>query len=130
MWARPPDLPLKQATLLQQLDAVRVGRERPQEEEVVLAQGGDEAVALQAPLGLLPRGQRQPGHHVLHQLLQVALQRGTAPHGGTTAQRTPSPGEDGLKAVFRPPIRIPTLFLRRSVVVSEVFRSMFPMVLV
>jgi hypothetical protein len=32
--------------------------------------------------------------------------------------------------VFRPPIRIPTLFLRRSVVVSEVFRSMFPMVLV
>ena len=39
----------------------------------MLAEGGDEAVALQAPLGLQPRGQRQPGHHVPHQLLQVAL---------------------------------------------------------
>lgn len=44
--------PLKQATFLQQFDPLRVSRQSPQEEEVVLAECGEQAVALQAPLGL------------------------------------------------------------------------------
>ncbi|TNN86469.1 hypothetical protein EYF80_003239 [Liparis tanakae] len=54
-------------------DSLRVCRESPQEEEVVLAEGGEQAVALQTALRLQPRGRGEPRHHVLHQVLQVTL---------------------------------------------------------
>lgn len=46
--------PLKQATFLQQFDSLWVRRECPQEEEVVLAECGEQAVTLQTALGLQP----------------------------------------------------------------------------
>jgi len=46
--------PLKQATFLQQFDSLWVSRECPQEEEVVLAECGEQAVTLQTALGLQP----------------------------------------------------------------------------
>lgn len=65
--------PLKQATFLQQFDSLWVCRECPQEEEVVLAECGEQAITLQAALRLQPRGRGKPWHHVPHQVLQVAL---------------------------------------------------------
>lgn len=46
--------PLKQATFLQQFDSLWVCRECPQEEEVVLAECGEQAIALQTALRLQP----------------------------------------------------------------------------
>lgn len=52
--------PLKQATFLQQFDSLWVCRECPQEEEVVLAESGEQAIALQTALRLQPRGRGKP----------------------------------------------------------------------
>lgn len=65
--------PLKQATFLQQFDSMWVSREGPQEEEVVLAKCGEQAVALQTSLWLQTRRWGQPWHHVPNQVLEIPL---------------------------------------------------------
>ena len=65
--------PLEDATLLQHLDAIGVGGECAQEQEVVLAERVQQPVALETAVRLQPRRGREPLNHILHQLLQIAL---------------------------------------------------------
>lgn len=52
--------PLKQTTFLQHFDSLWVCRQCPQEEEVVLAECGQQAIALKTPFGFQSRRQGQP----------------------------------------------------------------------